>query len=56
MDYVVTVQNSAKDAFKYWVEAKNMKEAEARGFRLHCASENFKADGGDRVKECRKVG
>lgn len=55
MNWVVTVENATKDSFRYWVEAQSQKDAEARGFRLHCASENFKANGRDRVTGCKQA-
>lgn len=53
MNWVVTVANPGGE-FSYWVEAADTKEAEARGYRLHCSTPNFK--GQDRVKEAKAVG
>lgn len=55
-NWVVTVTSrKSKDKYRYWVEAENQADAEARGFRLHGASENAKHDGGDHVAECKAV-
>jgi hypothetical protein len=53
MNWVITVSNMS-GSFRYWVEAADKDEAMARGYRLHCASENFKG-GADRVAEAKQV-
>ena len=50
MNWVVSIGK-----FKYWVEAPEQADAEARGWRLHQASDNAKHDGKDRVTECKAV-
>lgn len=54
MDYVVTVECEGQ-RFKYWVEAPTPKDAEARGYRLHCASENFNNGKRNAVADCVEV-
>ena len=51
MNWVVTVDSK----FKYWVEAPTKEDAEARGFRLHCASENFNGAKRSAVTGCIEV-
>lgn len=50
MDWVVSVGK-----FKYWVQADTQTDAEARGWRLHQASENARHDAKDRVTEAKEV-
>lgn len=51
MNWVVTVAGK----FKYWVEAPTKEDAEARGFRLHNASDNAQHNGKDRVTDAKPV-
>lgn len=51
MNWIVTVGGS----FKYWVEAETKEDAEARGYRLHCASENFNSAKRHAVTDCKEV-
>ena len=50
--WVVTVD----EKFKYWVEAETEDDAKARGYRLHCASENFNGAKRSAVTDCKEVG
>lgn len=58
MKWVVTVGSRKDHAVKleYTVEAETQKDAEASGYRAHCASPNAKHDGTDCVTECKAVG
>lgn len=52
MDWLVTV--NAKH--KYWVQADSKEDAEARGYRLHCASDNWRQGERSEVTDAREIG
>lgn len=54
MEYVVTVEGDGKSN-RYWVQADSPESASAKGYRLHCASDNYNPSKRAVVADCKEV-